>query len=96
MEISEKEAEIIINCGVFEYDTRRISNVLDKDFETVKNQMQDHNSKLYKLYMQGIDKADYVLDLKLFEMAQTGDISAIEKLESRKRDRKDFLDFSDI
>jgi len=29
--------------------------------------------------------ADYVIDLKLFEMAKTGDIKALDKLDNRKQ-----------
>ncbi len=32
--------------------------------------------------------SDYVIDLKLFEMAKSGDIKALEKLDLRKYARK--------
>jgi hypothetical protein len=32
-------------------------------------------------------RAEYVIDVKLFELAQAGDIKAVEKLEMRKRVR---------
>jgi hypothetical protein len=35
--------------------------------------------------------ADYVIDLKLFDMAKSGDIKALDKLDFRKRSRFDAL-----
>jgi len=43
---------------------------------------------LSKLLQKGRDMADYVIDLKLFEMAKSGDIKALEKLDYRKRTRQ--------
>jgi hypothetical protein len=37
---------------------------------------------------KGKDLAEYVIDLKLFEMAKSGDIKALEKFETRKANRK--------
>ena len=42
-------------------------------------------SVFYKTYMKGSDMANYLIDLKLFEMAQSGDIKAIDKLSERKK-----------
>jgi len=45
------------------------------------------NSEFSQLLQKGRDMSDYVIDLRLFEMAKTGDIKALDKLEQRKNIR---------
>jgi hypothetical protein len=54
----------------------------------VEKAMKDVNSVFYELYEAGKNQSMYLLDLKLFEMAQSGDIKALEKLEQRKKQAK--------
>ena len=79
----EKET-IIINCGVFGYNAVKIASILEEDIKIVQKNLKDKNHDYHRLYKIGIDKSDYVIDLKLFEMAKSGDIKALEKLELRK------------
>ena len=51
----------------------------------VQEEIESKTSLLYQLLQKGRDMADYVIDLKLFEMAKSGDIKALEKLDYRKR-----------
>lgn len=83
-----KHEEIIINCGAFSYDARRIANVIDIEEEQVKLLLADKSSQFYKLYHKGKDKSDYAIDVKLFELAQSGDIKALDKLNERITKRR--------
>lgn len=91
MIISKEVEEQIVNFGVFEYDTLKISNILNIPEHEIIKEIKNPLSDFYKLYQKGIDMADYVIDLKLFDMAKSGDIKALDKLDHRKRLRLDFL-----
>jgi len=88
MEIKKEQEEIIINMGAFDYNASKIANILSFDIKEIEKEFKDKNSKLNELLLKGKDMADYVIDLKLFEMAKTGDIKALEKLDYRKNKRK--------
>lgn len=85
MEIKKEQEEQIINIGVFGYPASKIANILAFDVDEVEKELKDKYSKLNQLLSKGKDMADYVIDLKLFEMARTGDIKALEKLNYRKK-----------
>jgi len=88
MEIKKEQEEQVINFGVFDYDAKKIASILGFDKTEVSEELKNKESKLSLLFEKGKDMADYVIDLKLFEMAKTGDIKALEKLDHRKRMRK--------
>jgi len=88
MIINNEQKDILINCGVFRYDAVKISNVTNLDLEAVKKQLKSSKSEISLLIQKGIDMSDYVIDLKLFNMAKSGDIKALEKLEMRKDSRQ--------
>ncbi len=73
---------------MFNYDSKKIASILELDKDEVDSELKNEESELSKLLQKGKDMADYVIDLKLFEMAKTGDIKALEKLDLRKRRRK--------
>lgn len=87
MTINNEIEEQIINFGVFGYNAQKISNILNISIEVINKELSDEKSDFYRLYQKGKDIADYVIDLKLFEMAKSGDIKALDKLEFRKRNR---------
>lgn len=80
--------EMIANFGALGYDAERCANVAGVDAEFIFSAMQDPESDFSKMYRKGQHRAEYVIDLKLFEMAQTGDIKAIDKLEQRRAARE--------
>ena len=41
-----------------------------------------------KSYQKGVDKSDYLIDLKLFEMAKGGDLKALREYQMRKNLRQ--------
>jgi hypothetical protein len=88
MEIKKEQEEQIINFGVFQYDETKIASILGVDVKIIEKEIKNNNSLLSKLLQKGRDMADYVIDLKLFEMAKSGDIKALEKLDYRKRTRQ--------
>lgn len=85
MKIEKEQIEQVINFGVFGYSAKKIASILGEDEQVIHDQMQDKNSHLSKLLQKGKDTSDYVIDLKLFEMAKGGDIKALDKLNQRKR-----------
>lgn len=85
--LEKEEIEKIINFGAFGYEEVRMSNILGWELEEVRMLMEDKNSEFSKNYAVGEDKAQYVIDMKLFEMASGGDMKALQKFEKRtKRD----------
>lgn len=83
--IDEKEREMIISFGALGYAPRMMSDVLDWPIAEVTQLYANKESEFYKLYRKGKSRSDYVIDLKLFEMAQGGDLRAMKELEKRKR-----------
>jgi len=88
MEIKKEQEEQIINCGIFSYNAEKIANILGFEKEEIEKEFKNKDSQLNKLLQKGKDMSDYVIDMKLFELAKTGDIKALEKLEMRKRNRE--------
>jgi len=87
MEIKKEQQEQVINFGAFDYNAKKIASILAIEKNEVEEELKNKNSQLSKLLQKGKDMSDYVIDLKLFEMAKTGDIKALDKLESRKWER---------
>lgn len=74
--------------GTLGYPSSKIINVLDIDDEKQFTKDFDNpRSEVAKAYKKGVDKADFIIDSKLFEMAKNGDLKALEKYEIRKRDQ---------
>lgn len=75
----------IMQCGTLGYPLSKILNVLDVVNEAeFKDDFNNKESEVSKNYQKGIDRADFVLDSKLFEMAKDGDLKALDKYERRK------------
>ena len=85
MDLTQEQQDIIINAGVFGYKIEKISSILGIDQKILETTL---NNDVQKLIKKGQDLSDYVIDLKLFEMAKSGDIKALDKIEQRKRLRK--------
>ena len=85
--LSEKEKELILNFGALEYDARRCAAILGWKEKEFQKGLDDAKSEVHRLYESGKIKAEYVIDLKLFEQAQQGDLKALEELEGRKFSR---------
>lgn len=83
--ITDKEKDMIINFGAFGYAPRKMSDILVWELSEVSNLYQDQKSEFYKYYREGKARADYVIDMKLFEMAQSGDMKAMAEFEKRTK-----------
>ena len=73
--------------GTLCYSLNKIINVLDIEDADVPQFTRDFDnpdSKVYQAFCKGKDKADYVIDMKLFEKAKGGDLKALKEYEERK------------
>jgi len=86
-DFTKKQEEQLINFGAFGYSEKKIASIMGVPVDDIISLKKDKNSILSNLLQKGKDMADYVIDLKLFEMAKSGDIKALDKLELRKRFR---------
>lgn len=86
---TEKNKEKVINCGSFEYARWQMSILFEVDKEEIDKLMNDKSSWFSQMYEKGKILSEYVIDVKLLELARNGDIKAIDKLERRKIIRKD-------
>jgi len=94
MEYTEDFIKKIVGVGTLGYSLQKTINVLDiedKDVEQFTKDFDDEKSKIAKAYQRGIDKADYAVDMKLFELAKNGNLAALKKYEIRKRVRLEDL-----
>ena len=72
--------------GTLGYPLSKIINVLDiDDIKQFTKDFDNPKSQVAISYQKGVDKADFVLDSKLFDMAKGGDLKALDKYEVRKR-----------
>ncbi len=87
MKYTEEFLKKIVSVGTLGYSVYKIINVLDveeKDHEQFINDFNNPRHEVYKNYKKGLDKADYAIDMKLFEKAREGDLKALAKYEERK------------
>lgn len=75
----------VTGMGMLGYDVQKIINILDiEDEDGFTKEFNDKKSLIAKAYQKGVDKSDYIIDSKLYELAKTGDKKAIEMYEKRK------------
>ncbi len=94
MEYNEDFLKKIVGVGTLGYSIEKIINVLDISDNDINNFILDFknkNSVVYKNYKKGLDKSDYAIDMKLFELAKNGDLKALEKYEKRKIEQQELL-----
>lgn len=86
MEYKEDFLKKIVQMGTLGYPLSKIINVLDiDDINEFKKDFDNPKSQVAISYQKGVDKADYVIDSKLFDMAKGGDLKALAKYEVRKK-----------
>ena len=89
MEYSEEFLANITRSGTLGYPLSKIVNVFDiEDEKQFEIDFDNPKSIIAKAFQKGVDKADFLVDTKLFEMARGGDLKALEKYESRKKIQK--------
>jgi hypothetical protein len=90
MSYSQEFLNSLIGMGSLCYDSKKIINVLDiEDEERFRADFDNKNSEIYRYYQKGKDKADYLIDVKLFELAKEGDTKAYKLFEARKLERQE-------
>lgn len=85
---SDEQIKMIKNMGALSYPSNVIASIMNLEVEFVEKELKNKDSEFYKHYNAGYTYANYLIDLRLFEMAQSGDIKAIDKFEMRKKLRK--------
>lgn len=87
MEYNEDFLNKVVQMGILGYDVTKVINVLDVpevDEKTFASDFINPESIIFKRYKKGVDKAEYALDAKLFDLAQKGNIAAMKKWEERQ------------
>ena len=88
MEYNDEFLKKMVQVGTLGYPLSKIINVLDiDDIKQFTKDFDNPKSKIAVSYQKGVDKADFILDSKLFEMAKNGDLKALQKYEERKRNQ---------
>lgn len=75
------QEEEIMSFGALRYSAKRISVLLKKPLSDIEDLMKNESSQFKQLYTLGAYQADYEIHTRLLELAMSGDIKAIEKLE---------------
>lgn len=85
MDYTDEFLKKITGLGTLGYPLEKILNVLDvPDEAAFAADFYQPGSTVARAYQKGVDQADYVIDMKLFELAKGGDMKALEKYEERK------------
>jgi hypothetical protein len=86
MEYTEEFLMKVIQVGTLGYPFSKIVNVLDVEDEgQFERDFYDENHVVCKNYKKGLDKADFIIDNKLFDMAKKGDLDALKEYQARKK-----------
>lgn len=83
--LNEDQIKMLRNMGALGYPPSKIASIMEFSITEVSTLMNNENSEFYKIYMSGHDLANYLINLKLHDMALSGDIKAIDKLSERKK-----------
>lgn len=87
MEYTKEFLEKVADVGTLGYPLHKAINVLDiEDEKAFTKDFENPKSVVAKSFKKGLDKADFLIDTKLFEMAKNGDLNAINKYVERKRE----------
>jgi len=89
MEYSEEITNRLIQAGTLGYPLSKILSIIEVEDEAqfIKD-FDNADSNVYKAYKKGLDKSEFLLDTKLFELAKSGDLTAIDMFEKKKKNNK--------
>lgn len=82
-----ENAEMIVNFGALGYDVKKMSSILGVPEIEIITELKNKDSEFSKLFQKGADMSEYVIDLKIFELAKQGDLAAVTLFEKRKEQR---------
>jgi hypothetical protein len=81
---TEEQIKQMVHMGILNYPPSKCINILDiEDTEQFLKDFNTPGSEIYKAFKKGRDKAEYAIDMKLFEKAKNGDLKALQKYEER-------------
>jgi hypothetical protein len=81
MEYNEDFLKKMVQVGTLGYPLSKIINVLDiDDIKQFTKDFDNQKSQVAISYQKGVDKADFVLDSKLFDMAKGGGFKSIKQI----------------
>jgi hypothetical protein len=84
--MNEEQEKMLRNMGALGYPIEKVISVMGiEDPNQFREEFADLSSRVRLIYKSGADLAEYHIDLKLFEMARSGDLKAMKELEIRKR-----------
>jgi hypothetical protein len=75
--------------GGLSYPLEKIKSILEINDIQFDIDFYDPKSQIYKMYQTGIDIAKFNIDKKMYELAISGDIKALEKYEQRKKENEE-------
>jgi hypothetical protein len=79
VELSEQQMADIHNFGALQYPIDKIISILEiQDPEEFKIEFNNKESAIFKKYHSGRDEAQYKIDMRIFELARSGDMKAIQ------------------
>ena len=84
MKIDDDFLKQVSSLGILNYNSEKCSILLDIDIEEF-----EANEEIQKAYEKGVLMGEYEIDIRLFEMAKSGDLAALKEFEKRKKDRED-------
>ena len=82
-----ENAEMIVNFGALGYDAKKMSSILGVPEIEIIEELKNKDSEFTKLFQKGVDMSEYVIDMKIFDLAKQGDLAAITLFEKRKEQR---------
>jgi hypothetical protein len=83
--LTDEQKEVIRDFGALGYSIKKMQTILNhSDPEFVHGQMSDQNSEFYKNYHLGKETYEFDLNVKLLEMARSGDLMAMKRLNAIK------------
>jgi hypothetical protein len=88
MEYSDEFINSVTQLGALAYSLSKIINILDiKDVEQFTADFDNPQSVIGKAYQIGIDRGDFAIDKKLYQLSGEGDLDAIKMFTARRESR---------
>jgi hypothetical protein len=88
-ELTEDELSKINWFGALGYDPQRMFMILNWEPEKMEKHLNNETGQFHETYLKGSVLFEFKVDAALAQMAQNGDIKAIEYLDKRKAKRAD-------
>lgn len=84
---NKKLIDLVVSFGIVGYPLDKILNIIPDDIDhgVFTVQFYDPDHPIAKAYQRGQDRRDFDIDIKLFNLATSGNLEALEKFERRKR-----------